>query len=148
MSDRLTDRIRSYVMAEYVIPARRQGKQKLTVSVREVRSALGKHESMRGKSVVICQALQSRKFMEQSAMVVDSIDGPPSKKSPTVVMHYELIGSEANDANASSVAAPETPEEWAARVTGKLWGLMREELSAYGGGEAFVKWVRSEEKGS
>lgn len=40
----------------------------------------------------------------------------------------------------------ETPEEWAHRLTGKLFGLLKEELAEYGGGEAFLRWVRSEDE--
>lgn len=36
----------------------------------------------------------------------------------------------------------ETPEEWAHRMTSKLRGLLKEELAEYGGGEAFLRWVR------
>ncbi len=144
MSDRLTDRIRSYVISEYVVPARKQGKRKLSVSVRDVRSGLAKHESMRGKSVVICQALQSKKFMDESAMVVESIDGPPSKKSTTVVMHYELVGQQPQASGPESEIT--SPEKWAAEMVGKLFGLLKDEMAEYGGGEAYLRWVRSEEK--
>ncbi len=26
----------------------------------------------------------------------------------------------------------------------RLWGLMRDEFAAYGGGEAFLKWLRTD----
>jgi hypothetical protein len=42
----------------------------------------------------------------------------------------------------------ETPEEWAHRVTGKLRGLLKEEMAAFGGGEAFLRWVRSGDEGA
>jgi hypothetical protein len=38
----------------------------------------------------------------------------------------------------------ETPEEWAHRMTGKLYGLLRDEIAAFGGGDAFLRWVRSD----
>jgi hypothetical protein len=43
-------------------------------------------------------------------------------------------------------ANQESPEEWAHRLTGKLFGLLKEELAEYGGGEAFLRWVRSEDE--
>ena len=46
-----------------------------------------------------------------------------------------------NDQNAQT---EESPEAWAERLTGKLYGLLKEELAEYGGGEAFLRWVRSE----
>lgn len=147
MTERLTDRIRTFVMREYVAPARRAGKKRLTVRVRDVRDELGKHESMTGKSVVICQALQSKKFMEESSMLVESIDGPPSKLSPTVVMHYTLVETRQSESSPISTATlDESPEAWASRVTGKVWGLLREEIGSHGGAESFIRWVRSEEK--
>jgi hypothetical protein len=36
----------------------------------------------------------------------------------------------------------ETPEAKALRLTEKLRGLLKEELAEYGGGEAFLRWVR------
>jgi len=40
----------------------------------------------------------------------------------------------------------ETLEAWAHRLTEKLHGLLKEEMAAYGGGEAFLRWVRSEDE--
>jgi hypothetical protein len=31
-------------------------------------------------------------------------------------------------------------------MTGKLYGLMKDEMAAFGGGEAFLRWVRSEDE--
>ena len=41
----------------------------------------------------------------------------------------------------------ESSAEWAERLTGKLSGLLKEELAAYGGGEAFIRWVRGHDDG-
>jgi hypothetical protein len=40
----------------------------------------------------------------------------------------------------------ETPSERAFRLTEKMRGLLKEELAEYGGGEAFLRWIRSEEE--
>jgi hypothetical protein len=37
----------------------------------------------------------------------------------------------------------ESSEAWALRLTEKLRGLLKEKLAEYGGGEAFLRWVRS-----
>jgi hypothetical protein len=44
--------------------------------------------------------------------------------------------------NALAAATEETPEEWAHRLTAQISGLLKEELAEYGGGEAFLRWVR------
>ncbi len=40
---------------------------------------------------------------------------------------------------------PESPSEWAKRLTDRLRGLMKEEISAHGGTQGYMKWVRSED---
>jgi bisphosphoglycerate-dependent phosphoglycerate mutase len=39
----------------------------------------------------------------------------------------------------------ESPEAWAHRATGKLFGLLKDEIAAAGGAEAFLRWVRSDD---
>ena len=143
-SQRLTDRIRSLVVSDYVLPAKKAGRARLSVSVKDVRTQLAKGESMRGKSAVICQALQSKKLLSETGMTVEGVDGPPSKMSPRVVVHYLLAEGRVADGGESS--ATETSEAWAERVTRNIRGLLNDEMAAYGGGEAFLRWVRSEDE--
>jgi len=44
--------------------------------------------------------------------------------------------------SAQAIPLEETPEEWAHRLTAQISGLLKEELAEYGGGEAFLRWVR------
>jgi hypothetical protein len=46
--------------------------------------------------------------------------------------------------DAKIAPAHDDPEARALRLTEKLRGLMKEEFAAYGGGEAFLRWVRSD----
>ncbi len=45
--------------------------------------------------------------------------------------------------NIPRIESIETAEEWAHRMTGKLCGVLKEEIAACGGAEAFIRWVRS-----
>ena len=40
----------------------------------------------------------------------------------------------------------EEPGAKAERLTERLRGLLKEELAEYGGGDAFLRWVRSEDE--
>jgi hypothetical protein len=40
----------------------------------------------------------------------------------------------------------ETSAERAQRLTAKLSGLLKEEMAAYGGGDAFIRWVRGHDE--
>jgi hypothetical protein len=95
----------------------------------------------------ICSAIQAEKFLRENGLEIESVDGPPSKTSSTVVVHYRVVGTaeaSSGKSDAQRMAAPtgETPEARALRLTEKLRGLLKDELAEYGGGEAFVRWVR------
>jgi hypothetical protein len=85
-----------------------------------------------------CKALQKKAFLEEKGLILDHVDGPPSGTSTTVVLHFSL----SNDAGFLAV---ETPEARAKRVVDGLCGILKDEIASYGGTEAFMRWVRSEE---
>jgi hypothetical protein len=94
----------------------------------------------------VCSALRTKKFLRDLGIEIESIEGPPSKQSTTVVYRYRAIEprspSVESKVEREATQPEETPEEWAHRVTGKISGLLREELAEVGGGEAFIRWVR------
>jgi hypothetical protein len=101
----------------------------------------------------ICTSIQSEKFLRANGLEIEAIDGPPSRQSSTVVVHYRVIAKESEPGHKADTAlsssaevSAESPEEWAHRMTGKLFGLLKEELAEYGGGEAFIRWIRSDER--
>lgn len=56
------DRIRQYVLDEFIAPARDEGRDEVDVLVRDVNSALGLNQGWPN----ICQALEGRKFLEMA----------------------------------------------------------------------------------
>ncbi len=98
----------------------------------------------------------SQKFLRENDVEIEAIDGPPSKTSTTVVVHYkfsrsgQLDNAATSETGENSQEGPaETPEEWAHRMTGKLYGLMKDEIANLGGAEAYLRWVRGyDEEGS
>jgi hypothetical protein len=94
----------------------------------------------------ICSAIQAEKFLRTKGLDIEAVDGPPSKTSSTVVVHYRVAKANESTNEAEPKAEAdlhgETPEEWAHRLTEKMSGLLKEELAEYGGGEAFLRWVR------
>ena len=41
----------------------------------------------------------------------------------------------------------QTPGVRAQRLTARLGGLLKDEMAAYGGGDAFIRWVRGYDEG-
>lgn len=152
MTTGLSDAIRDYARANYVLPAINAGNVEFEILVKDVWSGMrAQGFDMSGRTPQICSALKTRKFLEENELAISEIVGPPSGQSPTVVFRYRVIGDKAGESrfdqlkDAQTNQAEETAEEWAHRMTGKLFGLMKDEIAAIGGTEAYIRWVRSED---
>lgn len=149
-----SDRIREIIREQYVLPAINAGKTRLSIKAGDVLREAEKSPSFpRSRTPMICKVLEGKKLLTQNGLEIESVEGPPSRQSRTVVVHYRVNhpvdGSKSRSSRVEAISSngPETPEEsaaWAKRVTGNLRGLLKEELSTYGGGEAFMKWIRSD----
>ncbi|HEY1766993.1 MAG TPA: hypothetical protein VGG26_05035 [Terracidiphilus sp.] len=145
----LSDRVRARAKVSYVRPAASQGKRPFSIPVKDMLRDLESSGFPSNHAHQVCTALTSGKFLRENNLQIKSIDGPPSKNSTTVVVHYKfgLSEPEAHSSvpmpvEGSAELAQETPEQWAHRLTGRISGILKEELGEYGGGEAFLRWVR------
>jgi len=145
-----SDRVREIVRLEYVAKAKANGQKRFTVSARDVlHRAEADPDFPRARTPLICTVLQSKKLLDESGLEIERIDGPPSRQSRKVVVHYafrhEPVQPVALPENSSAMVV-ETPEQRAFRLTEKIRGLMKEEIAAHGGGENYLRWVRGEDK--
>jgi len=148
----LSDQVRAVALKKYFLPAMRAGKARVSIAARDLMDDLRPDGFPDKNWHQICSAIQAEKFLRTNGLEIESVDGPPSRTSSTVVVHYRFTGAgepaveKTPEGQGPAAAAEETPEEWAHRMTGKLFGLMKEEFAAFGGGEAFLRWVRSEDE--
>jgi hypothetical protein len=149
----LSDQVRALAKAKYVRPALLAGKRQFSIPVRDLLQALETDGFPGRNTPQVCSALQTSKFLRENGLEIEGVDGPQSKMSTTVVVRYRVADSSARPAIKKNPleavqAAPEQedPDAWALRLTEKLRGLLKEELKEYGGGEAFLRWVRSEDE--
>lgn len=148
MSIGLSNQVRAMAQKRYVEPAIQAGKVQFSIRVRDLLGDLQASGFPAGHTPQICSALQTAKFLRENCIEIEEVEGPPSKMSPTVVVRYRVAKPAAQstgvEALAENTAEPieETPEARALRLTEKLRGLLKEELAEYGGGEAFIRWVR------
>ncbi|MGA7833041.1 MAG: hypothetical protein WCA21_18960 [Terracidiphilus sp.] len=149
----LSDQVRAVALEKYVHPAIRAGKMQFSVAVRDLMRHLQAEGFPEKNWPQVCTAIQAEKFLRTNGLEIEGIDGPPSKKSTTVVVRYRvadtatrLIPQESSPNGGGIDPTEESPEEWAFRVTEKMRGLLKEELAEYGGGEAFLRWIRSEDE--
>ena len=153
MNSGLSDQVRALAKAKYVHPAMLAGKRQFSIPVKELLQALESDGFPGRNTPQVCSALQTLKFLRENGLEIEGIDGPPSKMSTTVVVRYRVADSRTqaqarrDPSQARAMEAnEETPEEWAHRLTERISGLLKEELAEYGGGEAFLRWVRSEDE--
>jgi len=149
----LSDRIRALAQARYVKPAILAGKRQFSIRVRDLLSDLQAEGFPGGHTPQICSALRTSKFLRENGLEIEDVEGPPSKMSPTVIVRYRLSSPDARsdstrrlEANGNAGSEEEDPATRAFRLTEKLRGLLKEELAEYGGGEAFLRWIRSEDE--
>jgi hypothetical protein len=121
------DRVREHARLEYIKPA--QARRESTVRI--VAGNVQKAVHLSNRVSLVCQALRSRKFLDDNHLVLEKWEGPPSGMSTTVVFTYRLL----NDDPKTSNARP----EWAFL---KLRGIAKEAFGSLGGGEAFIQQER------
>jgi len=155
MSHGSSEQVRAVASEKYVQPALRAGKTQFSVAVRDLLQDLVSQGFPPGNTPQVCTALRKKDFLREHGIQIQGVDGPPSKMSTTVVFRYRVVDSSARPATEKSSleggrvdSTEESPEEWAFRVTEKMRGLLKEELAGYGGGEAFLRWIRSEDEGA
>jgi hypothetical protein len=149
MNHGLSDKVRARASMSYVRPAIAEGRQQFSISVKDLLSDLKSEGFPSNHARQVCMALRKKDFLRENGIEIQGVDGPPSKTSPTVVIHYRVLPNQTKmhkgthaEREPSAASAEESPEEWAHRVTGKLAGVLKDELAEYGGGEAFIRWVR------
>jgi hypothetical protein len=140
-------------LEKYFEPALRAGKKQFSISVKDLLQDLVAQGFPPSNTPQVCTALRKRAFLREHGIEIERIEGPASKLSTTVVYHYRATGSCARPDNRKSQTdniqldpKQEDPSARAYRLTEKLRGLLKEELAEYGGGEAFLRWIRSEDE--
>jgi hypothetical protein len=152
MNHGLSDRVRAVALEKFIHPAVRAGKVQLSVAVRDVMRHLQADGFPERNWPQVCTAIQAQKFLRANGLEIESVEGPPKKQSPTVVVRYRVL--DVTRTRMPSIAeAPksedESPEAWAHRMTERLRGRLKDEIADFGGSEAFMRWVRGydEEEG-
>lgn len=149
----LSDQVRAKAQAKYVHPAILAGKKQFSIPVKALMENLRSDGFPARNTPQVCTALQTSKFLRENGLEIEGVDGPPSKMSTTVVVRYRVTNHGAQPGmnenaleNEQLDSNEESPEEWAFRLTEQMRGLLKEELAEYGGGEAFLRWIRSEDE--
>jgi hypothetical protein len=130
VSKSVSDTVRQYATDKYVRPTQHRGARTLSINVGEVHRAV----ALRNRVPLVCQALESDKFLQANELKLISKTGPPSGQSTTVTYTYEFIDTK-----------PSSPKEdpWV-----RLRGTLKEVFAGLGGGEGYLRAERDKFYGS
>lgn len=123
-----SDQVIQYVQRSYIEPARKRGLSEVSIKAGDVHKAL--QWSNRVPSV--CQALASKRFLDQNQLTLVEKQGPPSGLSTTTVFTYRL---------SAESGAPSAPSKKDSLLLA-LRGSGKDIFKKLGGGEAFVRAER------
>jgi hypothetical protein len=126
-SESATVRVREWVQNHIVQPARARGDRIITVTAGEVHNQLG----LTNRVPVVCQALRSKRFLQENHLVLKDVNGPPSGLSTTVKFTYEIVSSDTDE------TAKKPHPLW------DLLGIGKVVFRELGGGEKFIKNERA-----
>jgi hypothetical protein len=126
-----TEKVRGYIKSEYIEPARKRHEVLVRVVAGEVQKALG----LRQRIPLVCEALKSKKFLEENHLLLEKLEGPPSGQSTTVTFTYRLLDVPGGEQPAS--ASPFF----------SLRGIAKDVFAELGGGEAYLRKEREEFQG-
>src|SRR5215469_12525776 len=120
-SNSISDSVRNYAQEAYIRPARRKGEKVVSINVGKVHKAA----ALRNRVPLVCQALESDKFLEGNRLRLVSKTGPRSGQSTTVTYTYEFVDED--------VPPPAGDDVWM-----KLRGALKDVFADLGGGEAYL----------
>ena len=136
------EQIRKRAWERYIEPQIQRGARRIELPIKPLMKEMEAEGFKTNRPRQFCTALQKKDFLREKNLVLDRVDGPPSGTSTTVVLHFSYGG----DGGGSASALPgESAAERAQHAMDKLYGLMKDEIAAHGGAEAFIRWVRSDE---
>jgi hypothetical protein len=129
-----SDEVMQYVRRSYIEPAAKGGQKVIQVRAGDV------HKALRWTNRVpsVCQALTSKRFLDQNELVLVDKQGPPSGLSTTAVFTYRL---NSRGERQPGSAAEESPAKRPSSLLA-LRGAGKELFARLGGGEAFLQEER------
>ena len=133
-----SERVREVARREYVEPAR-GNKEFVRIPFGEFKSKLVRLGFPQSHANQVATPLETDKFWKPLGLELLSPKGQP--RTVDSILEFRFIVGE----RSQEPRREETPAEKAFRLTERLRGLLKEEIAAYGGTEAFIRWVRSDD---
>jgi hypothetical protein len=119
--EKLSDKIRDRIVADYINPARDRGDREVTVVAGDIVRSMG----LQNRTPAVCSALTSKIFLNAQNLELIGREGPPSGNSTTMRYTYSLRGPSSKHS-----------------AFYELRGAGKELFASLGGGEHFIREER------
>ena len=143
-----SDLIRKRAVAEYIEPARRNHRKTFSIKIKEFKQALEAREGFpTNLQAQFSSALKKRSFLQEQGLEIERLEGPRKGRGTNLILHLRFKDEEENTNNtyAAPCSSEASTDQRAERFVNSLRGLLRNEIQSFGGTEAFMRWVRSDE---
>jgi hypothetical protein len=117
--------IRDQARQEFIEPALARGESRVTILARDLVQSL----HLQNRTPAVCSALRSKVFLQESHLVLESQEGPPSGMSTTMRFTYRLLDSPTGTPDISRFE--------------RLKGIGEKTFRSLGGGSAFIEEERA-----
>lgn len=143
----LHDAIRQIALKKHVLPAVKAKRNEFSIAVRNLMDEAAREGiSIDQRVPAFCRSIQTQKFLDDNGLTITKREGPKSGQSTTVVVHYRIKGdSEHRKPIQTELMQSEDRRRRALDALDRMRGLLKTEIEAFGGAEAFIRWVRSDE---
>ncbi len=146
-----SEKTRQFAEKEYVLPA---SPTRAPIRIRhgDIQASLRRLGMPAQNANQVGTSLESEKFWKPRGLKLCSPKGQSRSSDSVYEFRFADLDTLVGDSTFSSGSGPaavasisEEPRDRAKRVVDGLFGLLKEEIASYGGTEAFMRWVRSEE---
>jgi hypothetical protein len=148
MGTRLADTVRTTAIQKYVKPAKKAGAKEFSIAVKDLLKDLRAVDFPLNYTPLVCNSIKTKAFQRENHLEITEIEGPKSQTGTRVVVHYRLLDTKGESPGIFSDKDRqiESPSDRATRVTEGLRGLLKQEIASFGGSDAFIRWVRSDDE--
>jgi len=136
-------------LMRYVQPAKDAGASEVSIPVKNLLRDLETIDFPSNYTPLVCNSIRTQSFQRDNNLEIVGIDGPRSKTGTRVIVHYRILGRGKPGSITPSGTTNSGKEESGSRaktLTDRLRGLLKQEIADYGGADAFMRWVRSEDE--
>lgn len=132
-----TERVRRAATEQYIEPARRRGQETVTIHS----GTFGKYLVERNvlspnRFPIICNALRSKRFVQENHLTLTEVQGPPSGRSSTVTFVYKIESELPSQRHVAKEGSAD------ARSFANLRGILKKSYAQLGGAAAFHRHER------